>query len=145
MTTKCADKLTWSAVNSFGGRKKPGRVSIIVDEGSGMTYLVPREIEHKDYLCEILSTTPEALRGKPERASRLIPAHIDLVGDNVESLLIGLSGAEETYNIRHSRKDLEEAARFTRAFVEHGEVPISGDLKVKIDYRYAEKNSHRNL
>lgn len=145
MSVKYEDCLTWSAVNSFGGRKIPGRVSIIVDTQHKTVYLVPRETEHKDYLCEILRTAPEQLRTNPRTAANFIPVHIDLTGDCVEKIIVGLSGAEEIYGIRHPNMELTKAADIARRFVYSGQVPYSGNLETKIDYRYAERNSHRNL
>ncbi len=145
MKPRIVKRLTWSAVNSFGNRKRPGRLSVIVDmTKKGVVYAVPREIEHKDYLCEILHTTQEHIMGAPGIAARLIPVHIDLPCDTVEGIVVGLSGAEQAYGIRHSNEDLQNSARRAQEFILNGEVPYHEPIHTKIDYRYSERNSHRH-
>ncbi len=129
--------LTWSAISQFGDRKKAGRFSILINANTKDVFAVPRNMEHKDFLCGLLRTTAEALTEQPELITHLIPVHIDLKPDSIE-IITGLSGFEQVYHVRHTRDNLHAAHQRAKAFVAQGEVEYQ-TLEEKIDYRYALK------
>lgn len=140
MKAKPAKSLTWAVVSAHGDRKKPGRVSVIVNAATGAVYPVPRDVEHKDYICSLVHTTPETLRANPSYIAALIPVHIDLDAEHcVVGVLTGLSGFEEVYKVRHAPADLLNAHKRALEFVFRGELRHDDSLesRAKIDYRYA--------
>ncbi|OYT32566.1 hypothetical protein DRJ22_00060 [Candidatus Woesearchaeota archaeon] len=125
------DFLTYSLINQYGNRKKPGRLSILVNVEEKKIYAVPRKIEHIDYAKQFNI-----------ELSKLIPVHIDTkLNENgleeIIGLVTGVSGMEIGYGIRHSKKDLEEAHKLAKDFIENGELPIKKLEEDKIIYKYS--------
>ncbi|MBI4150572.1 hypothetical protein HY492_00440 [Candidatus Woesearchaeota archaeon] len=125
------ERLCWSTVQGYGDRKKPGRVSFLYHAETGHCYVVPREIEHKDYLCLVLDLEAEAIRANPSVASRIIPFDVDLKLDQVVSLRIGRSGIEPTYHVTHSVDDLKKTFQAAHRFVSRGEIPVLEHLVIE--------------
>ncbi len=138
MKQKSYDFLTWAAISNYGDRKEPGRFSVVVDLPAGTVYAVPREVEHKDFLCTLLGRTEEEIKQNPSMVKRIVPVHIDLNGqDEVYRIITGLSGFEQIYRVKHSIEDLQAAHQRALKFVEQGEAPCVQTLEAKIDGRYA--------
>lgn len=147
MSLKTYRYLTKSIVSRFGDRKAAGFVSIIIDTNSGEIYFVPRDMEHIDFLCKILSVNKIHIQQNPSTALHLIPSIIEIKEENlsgfyrdsVAGVLTGFSGAESGYNIRHKKKDLESAHAIALKFVEDGDIVKNSEFKDQIVYRYAVK------
>ncbi len=137
MKPKTYDNLTWAAVNAFGDRKQAGRFSVVVDVKTKDVYPIPRDIEHRDYICTILHTTPEDISQNPNLAARLVPVHIDLNPEgSVNEIITGISGFEDFYKVRHTQEDLNAAHTRAKEFVMNGEIQCKEDLEGRIDSRY---------
>lgn len=133
-------RLTWSIVSSFSGRKKPGRISILVDTVTGNVYVVPRKQEHVDYAKEIFGiNAPEFL---PPLAKNIIPSHLEVLVnpetgmEEVTSIHTGDCGLEIRYGVRHSRDALYKGHKLAKCFVFQGEVPVAETLRESVNERY---------
>jgi len=123
MKPKTFEALTWAAVSEFGNRKQAGRVSFVVDITTKRVFAVPREIEHKDFLCALIGRTQEEIRQNPSYALGIVPVHVDLnAQDQVYRIVTGRSGAEAFYHIKHGEEELQAAHDKTVEFVQNGEV-----------------------
>ena len=138
--------LTWSALASYGGRKRAGRISILVDTTSGDVHLVPRNIEHIDYVAQQLFKTEDYDEIR-ERAQPLIPSHIEVIinpetgREEVTSIHTGDSGLEIRYGVRHPEKALLRGHQRALEYARRGEIPVSETLDEKnINKKYAHKN-----
>ncbi len=137
MKPKSYDFLTWAAISNYGNRKERGRFSVVVDVPTGTVYAVPCDVEHKDFLCALLGKTEQDIKQNPACVTRIVPAHIDLNGqDEVYRVLTGISGFEQIYRVKHSIKDLQAAHNRVLEFVKQGEAPCVQTLDAKIDGRY---------
>lgn len=129
--------LTYGLLSSNGDRKKPGRLSILVDLVEDKIYAVPCDIEHIDFAREILGFGPEE-NGK--RYTKLIPSHIDCVKKDgleiVAGVITGVSGIEIGYGVRHRKEDVSLANVKTLDFVAKGDVEISRDLENEVCMKY---------
>ena len=123
--------LTSALMESHGNRKKPGRLSVLTNVlgyQNGI-YVVPREIEHIDFLCKIVGVDIDYVVANSERFNNFIPSHID-TGLEVDGfsvvcgLITGISGLEEGYGRRHIRSDLLTAHQVAREFILSGELEV---------------------
>jgi len=137
MKLKHYKKLTWSLVESYGGRKEAGVISLIFDAHTHKFYAVPRETEHVVFVAEkILNISVDEFRQSPQLAERLIPVNIFMEGEMVVAFLIGVSGMELGLSVRHRAKDLRAAQRHTRKFIMDGEVWHSEKLDERVSYSF---------
>ncbi len=136
MPAEICDKLTLDTYIRYGNRKKPGRISFLVDVGTETIYPVPREIEHIDYAMEILGEAP-----LPDNCKRLVPSHIDTqLCDSIPrvvGVITGVSGLEISLGIKHTRDDLRRAHDTIWNLINQGEIGISKVNENKIVERYA--------
>jgi len=125
------DKLSWAIFNNYGNRKKPGRISIVIDLDEEKIYPVPRKVEHLDFA-----------KDKFLEHERIIPSHIDLEPngcglEKVVGIITGISGLEISGGVRHKKEDLEKAHAISWDFVKNGEIKI-GDVKEdEVVYKYS--------
>ncbi len=129
MKTHSEESLTWSTVSSFGGRKEPGRVSVLVDTVDETVYLVPRDMEHIDFAQNVLQRAPESMHS-------LVPSHID-IDEALEQIkiLTGVCGLEILLRVRHSPDELDRAHERTKEYVARGEIPYPiVDDRIVLDY-----------
>ncbi len=139
MKTAACEGLTWETVRDYSGRKRPGRVSVVVNVPTGEIFPVPREQEHAEFLCELLGRTEEEIRAHPEYVERIVPVHIDLKKGEVNYVETGASGSEEVYKVRHEIEDLIVAHQQAMHFIHNGTVKIPPQILTRIDTRYAKK------
>jgi len=126
------ESLTHSLLNSFGDRKKPGRLSIFVDVEEERIYAVPRETEHIDYAKKLNVDY-----------DKLIPVHIDTENydglERVVGVVTGVSGLEISGRVRHLASDLEKAHELAWDFIKKGEISVGEVEEDRINYKYAKK------
>ncbi|MBS3125256.1 hypothetical protein J4211_03320 [Candidatus Woesearchaeota archaeon] len=140
---KTYDRLTEELRRTYGDRKIPGRLSILVDLcAQPLIYAVPREIEHINFVKELLGT--DETQEVRERGTLLVPSHIDIQpnGQNFHYLvcgfLTGVSGLEIAFGVRHPREALKRAHEQTKTFTRIGELSVTTTFSEdKINYKYA--------
>ncbi|MEM4336461.1 MAG: hypothetical protein QXG86_00455 [Candidatus Woesearchaeota archaeon] len=139
---KVYDRLTWGIYNTFGGRKKAGYLSVIVDLSSDIIYPVPLDMEHIDFVSKLLGISKSEI-AFDERVKKFIPSIIEIEDTGIEvkvsGILTGVSGLEIGCGVRHSKEDLEKAHLKVIDFVNRGELPVAEDFisRSKIQYRYS--------
>jgi len=136
------NRLTWALYNSFGGRKKPGYLSVVVDLKTKTIYPVPLGKEHVKFVAEnLLGISEDELSNDTSLAMRIIPSiiEIDGIAGEVKGVLTGVSGVEIGYRVRHLKQDIEKAHGLVIGFIEQGEIPLSEGFKARIEYKYAVK------
>lgn len=127
-----ATRFTHAVVSNFIGRKGPALISFFCDTIAGKVILVPQGYEHIDWAAEILRTDRDELQKNPAFASHLIPVVIDLdpMHDEVRSGVIGTSGMEIAYGVRHTKGQLDRAEQIATAFI------VTGELRVSPSFRF---------
>lgn len=119
MKPETCERITLDTYLKYGNRKKDGRISFFVDTRNDSVYLVPRDIEHIEFVKYI---------AKLHDYSRIIPTHVDteLHGDElfVIGILTGVSGLEIKLNVRHSHEDLEIAHDVTWNLINSSDVKV---------------------
>lgn len=136
------ERLSASLYNEYGGRKKPGYMSVVVNLTEGLIYPVPLNQEHDAFVSKrILEVPLRELREESEMAEKIIPSiiEIDEINREILGVLTGVSSLEMGSGVRHSKEDLEKAHAMVLEFVEKGDFPKSGDFTQKIQYKYAYK------
>lgn len=97
------ERLMPMLIENFIDRKYPGRIDVVVDIDNEQYYLVPKELEHKDFI----PTIPHQLD------KSMIPFYLRLEKDegryHIKELVLGASSFEATFNVKHSYKDLAKA------------------------------------
>lgn len=131
------DKLTYELLEKYGHRKKIGRISILTDTKGEILYVVPKEIEHIDYVKEILN-----VRNLTNMYPfPLVPSHIHFEGKNkqekITGLITGESGLEQSLGKIHTHSSLNQAHNLVWKLILEGEVPIGNITKNKIIFDYA--------
>lgn len=134
-------RLTWKLYDKFGGRKKEGYLSLIVDVKTGIIYPVPLELEHIKFALTLLGKKKEDIEKNPGLASHLIPSliFVDDVKREVIGVLTGSSGMEPGFGVRHEKKDLNLAYQLVLRFINEGNIKISDDFSrnAKVTFLYA--------
>ncbi|MEM3154098.1 MAG: hypothetical protein QW165_00840 [Candidatus Woesearchaeota archaeon] len=97
------ERLTPMLIENFIDRKYKGRIDVVVDIDTGHYYLVPKDMEHSEFIPKI-----------PRRRNEsMIPFYLMLEKDNgkyhVTQLVIGASSFEAEHNVRHAHKELQKA------------------------------------
>lgn len=129
---KPLEKLTWDVYAAYGNRKKPGRVSILVDVVRNQIFGVPATAEHTKYAPKIISQCKISY-------DKLVPAHIDTNGAEVIGMSAGYSGLEQKIGVRHSKKDVIKAKELAWQFVREGDIPLGKIAEDSIAGRYLKK------
>src|SRR3989344_5895139 len=112
-------------LEQYGDRKKLGRVSLLVDTLNEKIHFVSREMEHIDFI--------HGLESDSGQYHRYVPVHVDVNDGMITKMLTGISGVELELKVRHSPKELREAHRLAREFIERGNVPYAPRCLHKID------------
>ncbi len=136
------ERLSTNLYDVYGGRKKPGYMSVVVNLKEGLIYPVPLNQEHDAFVSKrILDVPLGELRENPGMAEKIIPSiiEIDEIKGEVLGVLTGVSSLEMGSGVRHFRDDLEKAHAMVLEFVEKGDFPKSRDFTQKIQYKYAHK------
>src|SRR5574342_489780 len=119
------DRLSPGLIERFIDRKYPGRIDVVVDLENGQYYLVPSEIEHKDFIPTVPHT----------RDSAMIPFYLRLEKDDgryhIRELVLGASSFEATFNIKHSYKDLAKARQLAWQLIINS--PVLSNDKIERD------------
>jgi len=139
---KTVSALTWGLYNNYGGRKKPGYLSVIVDVEHEIIYPVPLDVEHIEFISKnILNVSKEDVTANPLLAEKLIPSiiEIDDISREVRGVLTGISGVEIGFGVRHSMKDLEKAHAMVLDFIANGEIRMADNFNAKISPKYSKK------
>lgn len=108
---KSCEALTDDVLREYGDRKKSGRVSILVDTIKNEIYLVPRDVEHIDFMN---SNFPD------RNYEFFVPFHIDLRDGEVVSLISGETGLEYRLRVQHPPYAVEVARGLTFEFLRKG-------------------------
>ncbi len=93
------EQLTEELIEQFWNRKRPCRLDVVVDVDTELFYLVPVDIEHKDFI----PTLPH------ERDTAMVPFWMTFEKDgkyNLRELVIGASSFEATKGVKHTQKML---------------------------------------
>ena len=131
--TKRYNVLTWALFNAYGGRKKQGLLSFLYDSNENCFIPVPRNMEHVDFVSKLLNLEKEELQ---IHAKHIIPVNIVVEYDVIVAMVIGVSGMEIGFNVRHSKKDLKNAEKAAVNFVISGELPVAENFDVRLIKRY---------
>jgi len=129
---KPLEKLTKDVYMQYGDRKKPGRISVLVDVVSEKIYAVPKYVEHIIY-------APKLKKQCKIPYEKLVPAHIDTNGAEVIGVSAGYSGLEQRMGIRHSEEDLKKAKELIWQFVNSGSIPKGKIMEDAIATKYIKK------
>jgi hypothetical protein len=117
------ETLDETVMKEFGSRKKPGRLSLVVDVETSDIYAVPKDTEHIDFIKQF-ETDP----------SYLVPVHLDFSGGEVSGVIVGESGIEHGLGVRHSHADLNVANSDAYGLISKSGVQIAEDHKNKVHY-----------
>ena len=145
MALKIFKRLDWSFVKNFGGRKNQNYTCVIVNVQNKEIYGVPRNMEHIDFLCKLLSMDNikegrDYIKNNPKCAAHLVPSIIELRDNMVYRVITGVSGAEIGYNVRHTKEQLEQALSLVLIFIENGEIVKHPDFGLQLIDKYAKDN-----
>jgi len=138
MKLRKIDSLKQSLINnkSFFPRKKEDQLCLLVNTENKEIYAVPVEEEHISCALRILNTSIDELI---EKGSILVPSNIRLNiyehPNFVYSLVIGVSGLEMRYGVRHTKKQIDRAHELMYNFLRKGEfnINLSEDKRI---YRF---------
>jgi len=130
------NKLTLDIKTTYGNRKKRGIISLLYDAKKDAFIPIPTNKEHIEIVMEILNKTKVQIIKNPDLASHLIPINIFIEEDKIKEVLIGISGIEMGYKVRHSKTDLTKAHEASWNFINNGEIEILPNLKrvLRTDY-----------
>lgn len=132
-------KLTLEIIRAFFPRKKEGYLSIIVDTNNNDVHLVPIDMEHIDFVCQLIKTTRENLKKSPDMASHLVPALIKIDENHVvKEIISGVSSTEIAGGIKHTAHQLEIAHTIANGFVYNGELEVNLTTN-RVLYSYMKK------
>ncbi len=138
MLLRYYNTLTQALFNQYGNRKEQGIISFFYDVEEKAFLPIPPDTEHADFVSKIFHIEKNSLKFD-ERPKRLIPIIIKMDENfNVSKILIGVSGLEIGYGVRHSKKDLVRAKRMTVKFVKYGEFKIKKPLYLKLEKKYSQ-------
>lgn len=138
MAIRYYHELTQALFNAYGHRKEYGIISFFYDVEAKAFIAVPYETEHADLASKILGVKKEELKFY-DSAKKLIPVNIKIDVDNhISKILIGFSGLEIGFKVKHSKKDITKAKRATIKFIKHGEFPIKKPLHIEIAKNFIE-------
>ncbi|MBI4150574.1 hypothetical protein HY492_00450 [Candidatus Woesearchaeota archaeon] len=128
-------RLTWALFSRFAGRKG-NALSFLVDTATGAIQMVPQDAEHIDFAATLLECEREDIRNDPKRASHLVPVVVEYLNDELLGMLVGTSGMEIAYGVRHSKNQLDRAQALAHGFLEDGEVPLAQAFKETVLRRW---------
>ena len=109
------EALTDEVIRDYGDRKRPGRVSVVVDTLGNAIYIVPRNIEHIDFM---------ALHFPGRDYSLFVPFHIDMVNGEVADLIPEHTGLEYKLGVKHDGASIAVARVMTFEFIRKGNKKI---------------------
>lgn len=127
---KALSALTNGLIGQYGGRKKPGRLSIFVDTMTGDVYPVPINVEHVDVARRIWGEDRERLQ-------YVVPVHIDMQNDSfgqpwIVELITGESGMEALLHVEHSEEILRKAEACARNVLDRGDIHYAGHFSSRV-------------
>ncbi len=135
---KLITRLTWDIVKNYSDRKEEGLIALIVNTNTGEIHLVPRDIEHVDFVCRLLDINKKELKKDPTIVSHIIPSMVIINQEReVVGVITGVSGLELGWGVRHTREALERVHSIIHKFIENGEVPIGRLERDDIIYKFA--------
>lgn len=106
------EALTDEVVREYGDRKKPGRVSLVVDTLTSDIYLVPKNVEHIDFMKGNFSNRDYGL---------FVPFHLDMDNEDVVKLTPGESGLEYKLGVEHDNASIAIARVLVFEFIRKGD------------------------
>ncbi|MEK6952803.1 MAG: hypothetical protein AABX29_07350 [Nanoarchaeota archaeon] len=129
-------KLKAEIKETFGDRKQRGLLSLLYDAKKNAFIPIPTNKEHIEIVTELLKKTKTQVIENPGLASHLIPVNVFFKDEKVTEILVGISGIEMGYKVRHSKEDLVKAHNASWNFVKKGDFSIIKELKrvLKTDY-----------
>lgn len=131
-------RLTLDLVGKYGNRKCEGMICFLYDSRQVAFLPIPVDVEHADFIAKMIGCSKRELREID--ISYLIPVILTLnLEGEINGLLVGVSGLEIGYGVRHLLSDLEETLMQALKFVKNGEVPVSKDIKIEVIKKYSIK------
>ena len=109
------EALTDEVIKDYGDRKRPGRVSIVVDTLGNVIYVVPKNIEHIDFM---------ALHFPGVDYRPFVPFHIDILDGEVADLIPGHTGLEYKLGVEHDGASVAIARGMAFEFIRKGNKKI---------------------
>ena len=137
MAIKCYKQLTWAVYNNFIGRKG-NAFSFFVDTNADCFYMVPTDFEHIDFASMLLGVDKADISQDPSLASHLVPVVVEVtpMHDQITGAVVGVSGIEIAFGVRHSNVQMATAKQLALKFLENSEVPLSPTFELKVVMRY---------
>lgn len=130
------NKLTVDIKVTFGDRKQKGLLSLLYDARKKAFIPIPTNIEHIEIAAELLKKTKNQIIENPDLAGHLIPVNIFFKDEKIVEILVGISGIEMGYKVRHSKEDLVKAYEASWDFIKNGDFAISKELKRVLKTNY---------
>lgn len=109
------EALTDEVIREYGDRKRLGRVSVVVDTLGSAIYVVPRDIEHIDFM---------ALHFPNVNYGPFVPFHIDMDNREVADLIPGHTGLEYKLSVVHDGASVAIARVLVLEFIRKGNKTI---------------------
>lgn len=131
--------LTWSILETYGGRKQAGFISVFVNMKTNEVIPIPIGQEHIEVASDILGATKEDILFNPSICAHLIPGIIQLTNKKIVAVVTGASGMEIGYNVRHYVTDVQKAHTIIWSFITSGEIPVGQLLENRIIRKYTIK------
>lgn len=77
-------------------KRKSGEIvaRLLIDTQNSKVLCIWADINHPEYLAEHLKTTVEELKKSPERAAPFVGAAVQIDGESIAGMIIGISGLE---------------------------------------------------
>ena len=98
---KTIDIITEDVLKEFGDRKTEGRIDFVFDISTSKAYVVPKDLEHKDFVPTLPNYAPKTIR--------FVPSQLRLQNGKVKEIITGASSYEANEKISHPLKDLYQA------------------------------------
>lgn len=129
------ERITSEDYKKYSNRKKPGRISVLVNTRSEAVYLVPIGEEHIDFAGRI---------ARKEDYPHLVPSHVDTEIQDSEPVIVGVvtgvCGLEIKLGVRHRIEDLEKAHDLTWRLINDSDLKVGRIRKNRIVIRYTVRN-----
>lgn len=133
-------RLDLNVVNQFIGRKKALMLAVVTNITTNEIFPVPSNFEHVDYVPKILGVSKLDLIDDISLAKCIIPSIIEFDYDEdfliVKSLVIGVSGLEIGFRLRHKKEDLEKGHKLVLDFIKNGEFRLSENFRDGVNLKY---------
>src|SRR3989338_7528375 len=104
-----APRLTWKLFEAYGGRKKSGMLSVMVNARTDEIFPVPKKIEHVKFTASLLEVKVDNIEANPEIASHMISSNIVVENEVVVEVFTGRCGLQFMKPpVRHDPDDLRK-------------------------------------